>query len=259
MSINNTDQKFSWKTFHRGNGGSKVMYDASLNESAYVYHMLQWPFAKSIFEAGRLRLSPVRSWDDPYEKWWCDTLFGRKSSLSGIQAYGLCWTLGKYDEPRWRMAGFRRNEPIVRIRCQLRAILDAGRSLIGGQAGTLYLGKVRYRGEKRLLEAATAVNSGSAKEVTRTAASMLLHKRNAFRFESEIRLLWLDRQPVQDAFFIEIDPAAVISQIMTSPYASQNEHLEIKAFVEKYGIESKMSAVLRAPGVEPRRNENQRP
>lgn len=246
-SVDSPDQKIAWKTFHRGNGGSKVMYDATFNESAYVYHMLQWPFAKSIFETGRLRLSPVRSWDDPYEKWWCDILFGGKSSLSGIQAYGLCWTSGRYDEPRWRMAAFRKNAPIVRIRCQLRSILDAGRNLIGGNAGTLYLGKVRYRGQQRLLEAAGSITSGSAKAVTRTAASMLLHKRNAFKFENEIRLLWLDRQSLRDAFFIEIDPAAVISQVMTSPYASQNEHVEIKTFVEKYGVESKRSAILQAP------------
>lgn len=247
MPFDHPDKKISWKTFHRESGGSKIMCETTLSEGAYVYHMLQWPHAKSIFERSSLRLSPIRSWDDPYEKWWCDMLFGGKGCLSGVQAYGLCWTSGRHDEPLWRMAAFRKSEPIVRIRCQPKAILDAGRALIKRRAGALYLGKVRYQGQLRLLEAARSIRSGSAKDVTRTAASMLLHKRNAFKFENEIRLLWLDRQSVQDAVFIEIDPAAVIGQVMTSPYASQNEHMEIKSFVETHRVESKRSAILGEP------------
>lgn len=251
MRDNDSVPKITWACAHRGTNGSKVMRDAELNnEQAYVYHMLPWPYAKEIFEKGRLRLSPVQSWKDPYEKWWCDTLFGGENNLSGVQAYGLCWTSSTFDEPLWRLAAFGRTKkhPIVRIRCKLTNILRAGQSLIGTEDGSLYLGKVRYQRQRKLENAARIVKTGRLKDVSRTAASMLLQKRNAFRFEQEIRLLWLDRHEERKGFFIKVDPASDIDQIMTSPYATRKQHQEIKTFVDGCCVECRMSAIL-APRV----------
>lgn len=47
--------------------------------------------------------------------------------------------------------------------------------------------------------------AGAHKEVTRIAAAMLLHKRCAFKFEREVRLLWLDREGPREGFTIGID------------------------------------------------------
>lgn len=247
MSSISRDKLISWQTFHRGIDGRKVMHDGSLAETKWIYHMLPWPYAKAIFDNRRLRLSPVESWTDPYERWWCDILFDRTSKLSGLKAYGLCWTTGVYDEPRWRMAAFRRSAPIVRIRCRVDAILSAGRGLTSGRPGAMFLGSVRYKGEKWLMELAGSVVAGGRKDVTRTAAAMLLHKRNAFRFEHEVRLLWLDREENPGGLLVEIVPSAVINQVMTSPYATPAEHQSIKTFLDQHGVESKISAVLRPP------------
>jgi len=235
-----------WQPFHRSPGGRKVMHDGSLKSEAYLYHMLSWPYAERILEERRLRLAPVRCWDDPYEKWWCDLLFDQPGPLVGIQAYGLCWTTGRYDEPRWRMAGFRKSDPVVRIRCRAGALLEAGRGLIEATSGALFLGKVLYLGESKLQGLAKSFRAGTRKHVTRTAASLLLHKRSAFKFEQEVRLIWLDREPRRDAFYIPID-AAVIDQVMTSPHDSWDQHSRIKAKLEPRGIECKRSGILRAP------------
>ncbi len=247
MRSNSDGKLVHWQVFDRGSDGRKIMRDRCLPKRKLIYHMLPWPYAKAIFDDGRLRLSQVRSWTDPYEKWWCDILFNRSSTLSGVQAYGLCWTTGTHDEPRWRMAAFCRNEPIVRIRCRADVILEAGREMIGKSSGSLFLGSVCYQREKKLRELAKHVTAGSRKEVTRTAAAMLLHKRIAFKFEQEVRLLWLDREPACDAVFVEIEPAATINQVMTSPYATQTEHRTIQAYLDKRGIESKKSALLSTP------------
>ncbi|OFX01295.1 MAG: hypothetical protein A3E78_10810 [Alphaproteobacteria bacterium RIFCSPHIGHO2_12_FULL_63_12] len=79
-------------------------------------------------------------------------------------------------------------------------------------------------------------------------ASLLLQKRNAFKFEKEVRLLWFDQETHQKkAVYIDINPAKKISQIMTSPYAAQSEHLEIKAFAEAAGIKAIQSGILNFP------------
>jgi hypothetical protein len=192
-------------------------------------------------------MSPVRSWRDPYEKWWCNLLFQEKGALVGVSPYGLCWTTNRYDEPAWRMVGFgyARDEPIVRIRCSVDAILAAGCQLVGTTAGAMFLGNVDYRRERLLVQLAQSVTAGERKEVARTAASLMLQKRNAFRFEKEVRLLWLDRDPLEGQRYLPIDPTAAISQVMTGPYASRSQHREIRSFLQEHGIESLQSAVLR--------------
>ncbi len=207
----------SWTKVESGTDGRKVMVDNSLKRNGHIYHMLQWDYAKAIFENGRLRLSPVSSWQDPYEKWWCGKLFGRPSALSEIHAYGSCWTTGAYDEPRWRMAGFGKATPIVRIRSNVGALLETLTDAITDQQGSVYVGRVVYCGERLLRSLAQSVTVGAQKEVTRTAATMLLHKRRAFKFENEVRCLWLDRRKPTDALWMDIDARRIISDVMISP------------------------------------------
>jgi hypothetical protein len=83
--------------------------------------------------------------------------------------------------------------------------------------------------------------------VTRMAARMLHYKRRAFAFEHEVRLIWLTKETAR-AIFIDLLPGT-ISQIMTSPYASSQQHAEIKAFAKRMGIESLKSGILSAPPV----------
>ena len=226
-----------------------VFLDDSLKGSGFVYHLLPWPYAKAILENKKLRLSPVKSWDDPYEQWWCDHLF-KLDNLSSTNAYGMCWTTNKFDEPHWRMAAFGRSDPIVRIRCNIKSIPGAGKNSAEQKTGELYLGKIRYCETKKVEKIGNIKTSFTQETSKQTAATMLLHKRNAFKFENEVRLLWLDEGAPEDEFFIDIKPRNTISQVMTSPYAEWKEHVAIKKYVEKLGIESKKSAVMRGPVVE---------
>lgn len=157
------DQKhpISWSLVERGADGRKVMKDPALTKP-FLYHMLEWRYAKVIFETNKLRLSPVRSWQDPYERWWCDGLFNRPGPLSGFQPYGSCWTTGAHDEPRWRMAGFGpdKETPVVRIRCRVDAMVNAAKGLLKNGAGSAFLGRVQYRGERTLVRLAQSVAEG---------------------------------------------------------------------------------------------------
>lgn len=223
------------------------MLDTALSMDTKIYHMLPWEFAHQQLAGRHLRLSPVQNWSDPFEKWWCDILFKQRGGLFETNAYGQCWTTGKYDEPRWRMAAFGRSDPIVRMRTSVRSLLTAGRRLIETQSGSLYIGRVRYRREDLLLKRAAKVRAGETKAVTRTAASMLHYKRKQFQFENEVRVVWLDKAPSRSEFLIKLEVATTIDQLMISPYAEKEEVREIRALGGKLGLDVKQSAILRPP------------
>ena len=143
-------QPIAWRVHNQGADGRKVLLDGALRKQRWLYHRLEWPYARSIFEDCRLQLRPVGGWTDPYEQWWSDRLFGRAGSLADVNAYGLCWTTSHFDEPAWRMAGFGKEHPIVRIKCRAEVLLDAGIALVGNESGSLYLGNVRYHRERTL-------------------------------------------------------------------------------------------------------------
>jgi hypothetical protein len=236
----------SWTRYASGSAGSKVMHDATRSLGAALYHRLEWRYAKEIFANSRLRLSPIQSWRDPYERWWCEVLFGPASQLGQVNAYALCWTTSKFDEPAWRMAGYGKAEPIVRVRCDIESVLKAAKHQIDREAGAWFLGTVKYKRTKDLLLLAKQVGSGRFKDVARTAATMLIHKRNAFQFEKEVRLVFLNRGPPRHEVFLPIRPDA-ITQVMTSPYASPDKHRTVVEQLRPFGIKPIKSGVLNPP------------
>ncbi|ESX84908.1 hypothetical protein [Mesorhizobium sp. LSHC412B00] len=85
------------------------------------------------------------------------------------------------------------------------------------------------------------------KEVTRMAATMLLHKRRAFKFEDEVRLLWLDKQALREGVYIDIKAKTFIDQVMITPHASPAETVNIKREMKPFGVPCLSSGVLKSP------------
>jgi hypothetical protein len=215
-----------------------VFRDERLTTNASVYHYLEYPHALSIFSEGRLRLADPTRWADPYEHWWHKTVFERPGPLHQTSVYALCWSRSRYDEPAWRMAGFQRTNPIIRIRCRVRDILAAASTLAEQRPGAFFAGKVCYEPEEKLQQRASSVPAGEIKDVTRVAAGLMLRKRNAFRFEKEVRALWLDREPQGTALYLPIDASAVVKQVMCSPHAHPEQRAKIQQeFKERFGVE----------------------
>jgi hypothetical protein len=218
-----------WRRAHKSEAGGKLHWDQALAKVRWIYHFLPWSFALEIFNNRYLRLSLVRSWSDPYEQWWCQLLFDQTGRLSNVAAHGLCWTTTKFDEPAWRMAAFNRSEPIVRIRCNLQAVLGATRREVASTPASAFIGAVSYKRQSDLLRHAQRFSDGLTKQVSSAAAELLLMKRNAFRFEREVRLLWLDRVSTEtNQRYIRIDPEHDISQVMLSPYVDDGVHAALE-------------------------------
>lgn len=243
----------NWRRAGRTQVGGKCFWDPSLSKVRWLYHFIPWGFAVSIFKTRRLRLSPVRSWPDPYEKWWCQLLFDESRPMADVAAYGLCWTRTSFDEPSWRMAGFNRAEPIVRIKCDIQSIQRASYQAIADTPASVFLGAVNYKRQDDLLRNARHVSSASLKEVSHKAAEFLLMKRNAFRFEREVRLLWLDRaNNHSQERFVPIDPKHDICQVMMSPHATMEQSALIRQEWLRLGVGVPLvrSGILRAPDFE---------
>jgi len=145
------------------------------------------------------------------------------------------------------MVGFNKDHVIVRIRCKVRDILQAGSNLVKNEAGSLYLGKVDYMQQKHLYNLADRMLKNEFKDVSSTASALLLKKRNAFRFESEVRFIWLDRESKRDAVYIPIQPTKIINQVLISPHATNRESDAIKNECVLLGVKALKSGVLKPP------------
>jgi hypothetical protein len=223
-----------------------VRLDEDLKPRTWLYHRLTWKRALKIFERRALFLVPVSSWTDPYERWWCGQLFSPPHSLEGVQAYGQSWTTSRFDEPAWRMVGFRQDDPIVRIKCRTDAISAALAHSGNRKDAAYYLGRVKYCQLAEIRQLSANYKSGQIKEVSKQAAALLFHKRRAFDFEQEVRLLRLDRGPAKNLIEIPFDPSSV-AQVMITPYATALERTEIKNSFRKFGVTTITSGVLMAP------------
>lgn len=246
--IKASSMNIRWRQGSRSANGSKVLIDESLQDSAWIYHYLEYPHALSIFSEDRLRLANPIKWPDPYENGWYKTLFERTGPFHQTSAYALCWSRSHFDEPAWRMAGFQRTNPILRIRCRVRDILAAARALAQQRPGSFFTGKVCYEREEALWRRAKAMRPGEMKEVTRIAANSLLRKRNAFRFEKEVRTLWLDREPQNTALFLPIEAKSVVKQVMCSPHTHPEQRAKIQQeFADRFAVKVIDSRALHPP------------
>lgn len=238
MSRGSRPPSVRWRQESRAPGGSKVFRDDELQPGTSVYHYLEYPHALSIFSEGRLRLANPTNWSDPYEQRWRQIIFDKPGPLQQTNAYVSCWSRSHYEEPAWRMAGFQRTNPILRIRCRVRDIVSAASTLAQQRPGSFFMGKVSYEPEEALWKRASSARAGEVKEATRTAANLLLRKRNAFRFENEVRAFWLDDQPAKTAVFVPIDPKTAVKQVMCSPYAHPDQRARIhQEFMDRFGVE----------------------
>ena len=248
MSRGSSPRSIRWKQELRTPEGSKVFRDDGLAAGASVYHYLEYPHALSIFSESRLRLANPAQWSDPYEDWWFKTVFGGPGPIQQTNAYVLCWSRSRSDEPAWRMAGFQRTNPILRIRCSVRDIVAAAGTLAQQRPGSFFMGKVCYEPEENLWKRATSARVSEVKETTRTVANLLLRKRRGLRFEKEVRAFWLDSQPAKTALFVPIDPKPVVEQVMCSPYAHPDQRARIQQeFMDRFGVEVVDSKILHAP------------
>lgn len=102
--------------------------------------------------------------------------------------------------------------------------------------GKAFAGRVVYRPTAVLEKAAARVRARDVKEVSRVAAQMLHMKRTAFRFEKEVRLLWIGKGGTDDPRFVVANATRLVSQVMIGPDASSAMVDKLKADLRGFGF-----------------------
>ncbi len=141
-----------------------------------------------------------------------------KSELRN-RGYGQCWTLTIESDAMWRI--YSPNKNGVKIQTSIRKLFQ---SLYSAQTsyGTIscFIGKVKYYSKEKIDElvkyrlAGIKQFNGSIGQ-----AQSLLFKRNAFKHEKEVRLIYLDprNQCDSNVYLYPCDPLSLIDRITFDP------------------------------------------
>jgi hypothetical protein len=205
----------------------------------HVYRIMPQDYVFSLFAARQNVLSQVHNWKDKFENFQLalgGVLDGERFEYGFKDDFvGQCWTRDSLSEAMW---GIYANDPAVRY---LR-IRSTPRKLLGALVAAhplmpremCFIGKVEYKREQEL---EALVQGGGPLELGAVPfARALLLKRNAFRHESEVRLLYLGDAKDYDEkglYRYAVDPQEMITQIMADPNRDRNKWLEDKREIER--------------------------
>jgi hypothetical protein len=166
-----------------------------------IYRIVDLGYLLQDISQGTLTLPRVMSWDDTHEAAYYRSpieLGGIDTSIEdlGLEWFGQCWSLKPESDAMWRI--YNANYESVRITALtgdlfdsvLRSRVAREPSFISCAHMNLFIGKVWYHDDpsyrismKKSLREFVGLDQ-------RTAAELLLQKRDAFEHENEVRLLY---------------------------------------------------------------------
>lgn len=206
-----------------------VFTHADLPAATVLYRYMTLRTAELTLRGGSFWMRPPQSWDDPYERWWCEELFRPDSRLRKANAYGICWTSRNRDEPIWRIYMNPESAmPAIRFRTTAGRLIEWANAEVQVRHGKAFLGRVRYWTEGQLLDEAKALRDGPADaQVARAAARALHLKRRQFKLEAETRLLWIETNDRLDGHR-DLPLGGLVDQIMIGPTTDANLRAEAR-------------------------------
>ncbi|MGJ3440663.1 DUF2971 domain-containing protein [Pseudomonas sp. Je.1.5.c] len=223
----------------------------------YVYRTIPYERLVELFTTAKNTLVKPILWEDTFENF---TLKSKLINEAGQEIeydihnrmYGQCWTLENSSDAMWRI--YSSNKRSVRIRTTMEQLLDSlCIATIDRKHCEHCIGKVEYLAESKLTKKAKETFTLHGRITFGKLFSSLLLKRNAFRHENEIRLIFCDwsAEAGKDALFkYDIEPNQLISQIMIDPRVSYDDFLTLKEKIRQdtgFKGEIKRSLLYRLP------------
>ena len=210
-----------------------------LRRNQFIYRIISVKRLYEMFENKKNVLAKPRKWEDPFENF---ILRSKVKLPSGELAtfdfqdhfFGQCWTLHTASDAMWRIYSPKGNA--VRIRTTVSTLAESLAHTCGDWAHVeAFIGKVKYFPNKCLVEYANSVFTNMSISSSRLFAETLLIKRPAFKHEREVRLLFHpnnEEAANNDLYSYEIDPHAMISQIMIDPRFPKDEADSLKKGIQ---------------------------
>tara|TARA_R110000796_G_scaffold88850_1_gene191733 strand:- start:2335 stop:3102 length:768 start_codon:yes stop_codon:yes gene_type:complete len=204
-----------------------------------------------LFETRNNVLVRPKKWEDPFETVISESITklkfeDEKDTTVGFRddLYGQCWTRTRESDAMWRIYSPDKNG--VRISTTPRKLLYSLSSTLDSVKNySSYIGKVEYFSTPKLKD---YVNKNVDKWVYfdidgRGLANSLLFKRNAFRHENEVRLIYNSKfkgYKSSDIFSYRINPLELIDDIIFDPRIEYAEFKRHKKNLKEFRFNKKI-------------------
>lgn len=223
----------------------------------YIYRIIPYDRLLELFETQKNTLVKPELWEDTFENFVLKSKLRTKDNKV-IQynvhdkLYGQCWTLEKSSDAMWQIHS--KDKSSIRIRTTIGDLFNSLNEASIETPKCLYsIGKVEYIKEDELVNKAKGTFENNGNVRFGNLFRSLLIKREAFRHENEIRLMFLNWS--EDVFGkkiyrYSIEPHNLISQMVIDPRLLINEVKKIEFKIRKltgYEGEIKRSLLYRIP------------
>lgn len=194
-----------------------------------LYRVFTAARAISLFQTGTNGLVRPAMWDDPFENFFLqcmarDPATGVEVSLRNLSDdwYGQCWSLTRESDAMWRIYGPSKDG--VRVSTTARKLFESIWDEVD-EFRTLkyFIGKVKYlrQSEFKRFIANTTFSAISLGGQAAPFAETLLMKREAFKHENEVRLLFQDvdepKRGVKNVASFPFDANSILDGVLLDP------------------------------------------
>lgn len=222
-----------------------------------VYRIFSFERLRQLFDEKKLALVKPSLWEDPFENFILNSTGtfpdGTQFTIGNRDSfYGQCWSLTKESDAMWRIYSPEKDGVKVKttIRKLFQPLFELGgvhRKMNGNEYNlTSFIGRVKYKGKKTLLEMLNDRERMSGKLYDQSGwgqASTFYFKRWAFRHENEVRLMYNgnnDTTANGNVFKFDFDPTLLIDEIVFDPRMESDDYESKKALTQSWGFHKRI-------------------
>lgn len=202
-----------------------------------VYRIYAVDRFKALVASGRDALVHPTKWDDPFENFMLartevdDPASGSRIPLQNLADdwHGQCWSLTSESDAMWRIYSPSGASRGVKVKTTIRRLFDNLRAVGPSEwPQQFFVGRIRYVGQgelDRLMARLTFADVAAGGQGT-GFAELLCLKRDTFRHENEVRLIFQDmaipdpprgRLGSGGVFPYPLDPHALFDEVVLDP------------------------------------------
>ena len=252
-------------------------FNAEAFEKKRIYRVFRLGRFLEMLEHRTNTLVRPALWEDPWEEWWSGLVRNRLGASFPADVFGQCWTTSKESDAMWRVYAPLRDGVKVRttVSALRESVSDANLRYRATVSGTFYWtdGKLKKWGtgvighlEKkkpkpgdlkdvrkalRNAQLKTFLGADSPDEWNEYLARLdknefasaidaigpYQHKRTAFRWEHEVRLLaWFPERLGADTLSYPFDPIRNIHEVVFDPRMEESICAMVKEHIKRFGL-----------------------
>jgi len=212
-----------------------------------IYRIISIERLFELFNTNKNTLVSPSMWDDPFENFIMNATGELNSGeIFSIgfrnDFYGQCWTKTRESDAMWRI--YSPDKKGVRIKTTPRKLLKSLYDISGEYRDiSCFIGKVNYFTKPKLKNLLDNYGQNWILDNTGIGqARTFLFKRNAFKHENEIRIIYNSqgKDKIDNIHSYIIDPFDLIDDIVFDPRIPYKEFKEFKKMLKQLGFKNRI-------------------